>query len=78
MFSDSLENMIAVTDRHSAYFALNFLDHQICLAHILRELKYLGEVYEKQKWSAEMESLLKEAIHTRNESPGNVSKPKIG
>ena len=70
MFSDSLENMIAVTDRHSAYFALNFLDHQICLAHILRELKYLGEVYEKQKWSAEMESLLKEAIHTRNESPG--------
>lgn len=70
MFGDSLENMIAVTDRHSAYFALNFLDHQICLAHILRELKYLGEVDEKQKWSAEMESLLKEAIHTRNESPG--------
>ena len=69
MFGDSLENMIAVTDRHSAYFALNFLDHQICLAHILRELKYLGEVDEKQKWSAEMESLLKEAIHTRNESP---------
>lgn len=69
MFGDSLENMIAVTDRHSAYFALNFLDHQICLAHILRELKYLYEVDDKQKWSVEMENILKDAIHTRNESP---------
>ena len=28
-FGDSLERMTAVTDRHSAYFALNFLNHQI-------------------------------------------------
>lgn len=27
------------------------------------------EVDNKQKWSVEMENLLKEAIHTRNESP---------
>ena len=26
-FSDSLERMTAVTDRHSAYFALHFLNH---------------------------------------------------
>ena len=37
-FGDSLERMTAVTDRHSAYFALHFLNHQICLAHLLREL----------------------------------------
>ena len=35
MFGDSLKNMIAVTDRHSAYFAINFLSHQVCLAHLL-------------------------------------------
>lgn len=69
MFGDSQENMIAVTDRHSAYFALKFLDHQICLAHILRELKYLKDVDGKQKWSSEAGCLLKEAIHTRNELP---------
>lgn len=37
MFGDALKNMTAVTDRHSAYFALNFISHQICLAHILLE-----------------------------------------
>jgi len=26
-FDDSLERMTAVTDRHSAYFALHFLNH---------------------------------------------------
>ena len=33
-FGDSLERMTAVTDRHSAYFALHFLNHQVCLAHL--------------------------------------------
>ena len=69
MFGESLENMTAVTDRHSAYFTLNFFSHQICLAHILRELKYLGQIDARQQWSVEMESLLKEAIHTRNQNP---------
>ena len=40
-FGDSLERMTAVTDRHSAYFALHFLNHQVCLAHLLRELQYM-------------------------------------
>ncbi|MFT4073845.1 MAG: IS66 family transposase [Dysgonamonadaceae bacterium] len=69
MFGDALKNMTAVTDRHSAYFALNFLGHQICLAHILRELKYLSKVDTGQQWSKEVEGLLKEAIRLRNENP---------
>ena len=36
-FGDSLERMTAVTDRHRAYFALHFLNHQVCLAHLLRD-----------------------------------------
>lgn len=40
-FGDSLKNMVAVTDRHSAYFAIDFLNNQICLAHLLRNLEYL-------------------------------------
>ena len=37
-FGDSLGRMTAVTDRHSAYFALHFLNHQVCLAHLLRSV----------------------------------------
>lgn len=69
MFGDSLKNMTAVTDRHSAYFALDFISHQICLAHILREVQYLNELDDKQQWSVELQTLLREAIHERNQNP---------
>lgn len=69
MFGDALNNMTAVTDRHSAYFALNFVSHQVCLAHILRELKYLSEVDSKQQWSGKLECLIKEAMQLRNKHP---------
>ena len=49
-FGNSLERMVAVTDRHSAYFALNFLNHQVCVAHLLRELQYLNELDKEQEW----------------------------
>ena len=68
-FGDSLERMTAVTDRHSAYFALHFLNHQVCLAHLLRECQYLNELDKEQEWSKSVESLLQEAIHERNQRP---------
>ena len=71
-FGDSLERMTAVTDRHSAYFALNFLDHQVCLAHLLRELQYLSELNTGQKWSEQVASLFREAIHERNTHPTDI------
>lgn len=71
-FGDSLKNMVAVTDRHSAYFAIDFLGHQICLAHILRELEYLSELDKDQKWSGQLQQLLRDAIHQRNTRPGEI------
>ena len=68
-FGESLKNMVAETDRHSAYFAIDFLGHQVCLAHILRELEYLSQLDKEQKWSSGMQELLREAIHERNERP---------
>ena len=68
-FGNSLERMTAVTDRHSAYFTLNFLNHQVCVAHLLRELQYLNELDTEQEWSRKVESLLQEAVHERNENP---------
>ena len=71
-FGDTLERMVAVTDRHSAYFTLNFLNHQVCLAHLLRELQYLNELDKDQQWSRQIEKLFQEAIHERNENPQAV------
>ena len=71
-FGNSLERMVAVTDRHSAYFALYFLNHQVCVAHLLRELQYLNELDTERQWSRNVESLLQEAVHERNENPQAV------
>ena len=71
-FGDSLERMTAVTDRHSAYFALHFLNHQVCLAHLLRELQYLSELNTSQKWSEQVANLFREAIHKRNTNPTDI------
>ena len=68
-FGSSLERMVAVTDRPSAYFTLNFLNHQVCVAHLLRELQYLNELDKEQEWSKKVETLFQEAIHERNENP---------
>lgn len=72
VFGDSLKNVTAVTDRHSAYFALEFLDHQVCLAHLLRELEYLTELDKNQEWSRELAKLLREAIKERNANPAKI------
>lgn len=71
-FGDSLKNMTAVTDRHSAYFAIDFLDNQICLAHLLRNLEYLNDIDKEQTWAREVQELLREAIHLRNGRPMEV------
>lgn len=75
-FGDSLERMTAVTDRHSAYFALHFLNHQVCLAHLLRECQYLNELDKGQQWSRSVERLLQEAIHERNQKPEESIDPQ--
>lgn len=69
---DSLKNMAAVTDRHSAYFVLDFVDRQVCLAHLLRELEYLTELDGTQKWPKDVADLLRTAIHERNKRPNEA------
>lgn len=71
-FGDSLKSMIAVTDRHSAYFAIDFLNNQICLAHLLRNLEYLNDIDKEQTWAKDVQALLREAIHKRNENPSQA------
>ena len=71
-FGDSLKNMTAVTDRHSAYFAIDFLNNQVCMAHLLRNLEYLDDIDKEQTWAKEVQTLLREAIHQRNGKPKEI------
>lgn len=64
-FEQGLPHSILVTDRHSSYFNMNVADHQICLAHILRESIYLTEFDKNQSWSAKLAELIRDAIHKR-------------
>ncbi len=68
-FGDSLLNMVAMTDRHSAYFAIGFLDNLVCLAGIpARNLEYLNDIDMTQTWAKEVQALLRETVHRRNEN----------
>lgn len=64
-FPSGLPYSVLVTDRHSSYFNMNVKSHQVCLAHLLRNIQYLTELDIKQDWSTRLSTLLKEAIHTR-------------
>jgi transposase len=68
-FPNGLPDSWLVTDRHSSYFKMNVKGHQICLAHLLRELVYLQELEPKETWSRKMWELLREAIHKRKTVP---------
>lgn len=62
-FPDGLPNSTLVTDRHGSYFKMNVKNHQVCIAHLLRNVQYLSELDNKQDWSARISSLFREAIH---------------
>lgn len=64
-FPEGLPNSILVTDRHTSYFNLETAGHQICLAHLLRNLTYLDELEPEQDWAKRMLELLRDSIHER-------------
>lgn len=64
-FPDGLPDSILVTDRHSSYFNMEVKGHQVCIAHLLRNIQYLSELNPAQNWSTRLSTLLREAIHVR-------------
>lgn len=70
---DALESTVLTTDRHSAYFSMKVKGHQICIAHLLRNLNWLNELDKNQNWSARLQELLRKAVHWRNTNPETVA-----
>ena len=64
-FPGGLPETILVTDRLGAYFSMNVKDHQICLAHLLRNTTFFEELLPECDWPKRMLALLRDSIHLR-------------
>ena len=67
--SQELGGKAWVTDRWPAYFMsdVGMEDHQICLAHLLRNLTYTMQAFPDDAWSLDTMDLLRDSIHSRNQ-----------
>ncbi len=64
-FPDVFPDASFVSDRLALYFNVAARDHQICLAHLLRNTLYIEELTGGYRWAKEMLELLRESIHRR-------------
>lgn len=69
-FPDHFPNAVLESDRHSAYYGLNVAGHQVCTAHLLRNLEYLNELDPVQTWSREFQQLIRDALDVGKEAGG--------
>jgi transposase len=65
IFPKGFPKSILVHDCWSSYFGVQTKEHQICIAHLLRDLKYLTKLYPQQQWSENFKSLLCQAIELK-------------
>lgn len=68
MFPHGFPNGILISDRWRAHLNTYARGHQLCIAHLLRELNYLIEL-EKTEWAKSIKTLFKKAIELKKEYP---------
>jgi transposase len=68
IFENGLPNATLIHDRWPSHFQTNAKAHQICIAHLLRDLNYINELYkDKCIWAKEFKALLQKAIKLKKE-----------
>ena len=65
LFPQGFPNSVLVHDCLTSYFGIQTQEHQICVAHLLRELKYLSKLYKDQQWTADFTALLHKALELK-------------
>lgn len=65
-FKDGFENAVLVHDCWRSHFNTKALSHQICIAHLLRDLNFITELYD-HKWSKICKTLFKSALKLEKE-----------
>jgi transposase len=66
-FPGGLPGVVLVHDRWAPHFRCEAFRHQICLAHLLRDLNYIVQVHASD-WAGSLKSLLKQAITLNNQA----------
>jgi transposase len=66
-FSARLRDLILIHDCWAAYFQTGAKAHQLCLAHLSRDLQYLSELYPNQKWVEAIQNLFSGALTLKRE-----------
>jgi len=69
IFKGGFTNSVLVHDCWKSHFNTPALSHQICIAHLLRELNYLSQRY-KHKWSSIFKLLLLSGLNLKNKLNG--------
>ena len=68
LFSKGLPNAVVVHDRWPCHFKMAAKAHQICCAHLLRDLNYINELYkDKCTWATDFKAMLTEALELKKE-----------
>lgn len=70
VLADLEPGAVAVHDRYQAYDStqLGSLNHQLCLAHVLRDLTGAAELYPDERWPVQLADELRELIHRANQA----------
>lgn len=80
VLTDLEPGAVAVHDRYHNYDSkqLGDLDHQLCLAHVLRDLTGAAELYPDATWPVQLADELRELIHRANQARerGETSLPE--
>jgi transposase len=66
-FSDGLPNAVLQHDRYFCHFNCKAKHHQICTAHLLRDLKYLEQLYKECHWATEVKAVIIEALQLKKQ-----------
>lgn len=75
-FPGGLPGVVLVHDRWAAHFRCEAQQHQICLAHLFRDLNYIAQVHQDD-WSQSLKALLKRAVDLYNETGYDGLSPSL-
>jgi len=64
-FKNGFKNSVLVHDCWASHFNTKALSHQVCTAHLLRDMNYLTELY-NHKWSMVCKAVFKSALKLKN------------
>lgn len=62
---EGFDHNVLVTDCWSAYFKVGAMLHQLCTAHLQRELKHFNERYPRNNWVSRVSALIDNALTLR-------------